>query len=158
LVLSNAALRGERTELAMTYEPYADRRREADIEPITSRNVAGKAFLWTAWALAAAFWTAVGTTGFKILGAADNPALNNGETGGFGWLFIGGVALSGLAIAFGAFSFATRDRRKDAMTERATRAEYDAIEAAGGDDADIPGPDFTPGRRESDVQTSRQGA
>lgn len=139
----------------MAYEPYADLSRETDTEPTTRRNVAGKAFLWTAWALAAAFWTAVGTTAFKIMGAADNPALNSGETGGFGWLVIGGVALLGLAIAYGAFSFATRDRRKDAMTERATRAEYDAIEAAGGDDIDIPGPDFTPGRRESDAQTFR---
>lgn len=139
----------------MTYEPYVDRRPETEIDPNTSRNVAGKAFLWTAWALAAAFWTAVGTTAFKILGAADNPALNSGETGGFGWLVIGGVALLGLAIAIGAFSFATRDRRKDPMTERATRAEYNAIEAAGGDDVDIPGPDFTPGRRESDIQAFR---
>lgn len=141
----------------MAYEPYVDRGRETDIGTTTSGGAAGQAFLWVAWALAAAFWTAVGTTAINILGASDNPALKSGETGGFGWLVIGGLALLGVALAFGAYSYATRDRRNDAMTERATRAEYNAIEAAGGDDVEIPGPDFTPRGGESDAQTFPKG-
>lgn len=132
----------------MAFEPYEPERAytaPADSEPTTSGGVGGQIFLWVAWSLAAAFWAAVGTTAFKILQAADNPAMARGggevEGGGLGFLtidVIGGIIVLGGAIAYGLWRYSTRDRRKDAMTERATRAEYDAIERAGGDDDNIP--------------------
>jgi hypothetical protein len=147
----------------MAYEPYADRDRDLEIEaePNTGGGIAGQTFLWIAWALAAAFWAAVGTSALGILQAGDNPAmaLGGGEAdgGGLQWFIIDvvGALILAAALAFGVYRYATRDRRKDPMTERATRAEYDAIEAAGGDDVDIPGPNFTPGRRDSDVEAFR---
>jgi hypothetical protein len=148
----------------MAFEPYErDRAYSADDEPTTSGGVGGQVFLWVAWALAAAFWAAVGTTAINILQAGDNPALTLGggeaEGGGLQWslMTVIGVVILGAAIAFGAWRYATRDRRKDPMTERATRAEYDAIEAAGGDDDDIPDRNFAPGRREFDVRSPPPG-
>jgi hypothetical protein len=144
----------------MAFEPYSDRPRadyvDSDLGPTTSGGVGGQAFLWVAWALAAAFWAAVGTTAVKILQAGDNPAMALGggeaEGGGLQWFVIDvvGVLILAAAIAFGASRWATRDRRRDAMTERATRAEYDAIEAAGGDE-DLAARNFAPVRRESDI-------
>lgn len=146
----------------MAYEPYRDRSTsdfDDDVQPTTAGGTAGQVFLWVAWALAAAFWAMVGTTAVHILMAGDNPAMALGggdaEGGGLQWfsMTVVGVAILGLAIAFGAWRWATRDKRRDPMTERATRAEYDAIERAGGDDDDIPDRHFAPGRRESAPQT-----
>lgn len=110
-------------------------------EPTTSGGAGGLIFLWTAWALAAAFWAVMLTTAAGILQAAGNPALARGEAqadaGGISWMLInviGGLVVLGLAIAWGSYRWASRDKRKDAMTEAATHAEYDLIEANGGDD------------------------
>ena len=107
----------------------------------TSGGVGGKIFLWLAWALAAAFWALLLTTGAGILQAGDNPALSRGgaqaDAGGVSWALItvvGGLVVLGLAIAYGSYRWASRDKSKDAMTEAATHAEYDLIEANGGDD------------------------
>ena len=116
-------------------------RTDAAYEETTSGGVAGKIFLWIAWAVAAIFWGVMLTTGAGILQAGDSPALARGDAqadaGGISWMLItviGGLIVLGLAIAWGAYRWATRDKSKDAMTEAATHAEYDLIEAHGGDD------------------------
>ena len=110
-------------------------------EPTTSGGVAGKIFLWIAWALAAGFWAFMLTTAAGILAAGDTPAIGrpgaDADAGGISWLLIdviGGLVVLGLAIAWGSWRWASRDKRKDGMTEAATHAEYDLIEANGGDD------------------------
>jgi hypothetical protein len=115
--------------------------REGAYDETTSGGVAGKIFLWVAWALAAAFWAFMLTTGYGIIQAADNPALARGDAqadaGGISWLLIevvGGLVVLGLAIAWGSFRWATRNKANDPITEASTRAEYDLIEAAGGDE------------------------
>ena len=104
----------------------------------TGSGVAGKIFLWIAWALAAAFWAFLLTTAVGILEAADNPALHApGGAGGpslIGFLMMGGLVALGLAIAWGMTRWAGRDKSRGPLTEAATHAEYDMIEAAGGDD------------------------
>lgn len=104
-------------------------------------GVAGKAFLWLAWALAAAFWGFSLTTGAGILGALGAPSNGPGpgevDAGGLSWMLItvvGGVVLLGGALAYGALRYATRDKNRDSATEAATHALYDITEAAGGDD------------------------
>ena len=89
----------------------------------------------------AAIWAFGLTAFFGILQAVNNPALARGEAqadaGGVSWMLInviGGLVVLGLAIAWGSWRWATRDKGKDAMTEAATHAEYDLIEAHGGDD------------------------
>lgn len=108
----------------------------------TGAGVGGKIFIWLAWALAAAFWAFTLTTAFGIMGALGDPAANGpgpGEVdaGGMGWLlmtFVGGLLILGGALAYGAYRYATRNKRLDPLTEAATHAEYDMAEAAGGDD------------------------
>jgi hypothetical protein len=102
-------------------------------------DVGAKIFLWVAWAAAAAFWAFMLTTGIGILnstGPANGPGPGEVDAGGVGWglMNVVGVVILGLAIAFGAFRYFTRDKRNDALTEAATHAEYDMVEAAGGDD------------------------
>lgn len=97
-------------------------------------------FLWIAMAIAAAFWGLTSTTAFGILGSigpAGAPGPGEIDAGGVGWVlinFVGGVLILGGALAYGVYRWASRDRRKDALTEAATHAEYDMVEAAGGDD------------------------
>ena len=107
----------------------------------TAGGVAGMVVLWIGWAMAAAIWAFGLTAFFGILQAVNNPALARGEAqadaGGVSWMLInviGGLVVLGLAIAWGSWRWATRDKGKDAMTEAATHAEYDLIEAHGGDD------------------------
>jgi hypothetical protein len=116
-------------------------RTDAGYEESASGGVAGKIFLWLAWAAAAVFWGLMLTTAVGILQAGDSAALARGDAqadaGGVSWMLInviGGLIVLGLAIAWGSYRWATRDKRKDAMTEAATHAEYDLIEANGGDD------------------------
>lgn len=102
-------------------------------------DVGAKIFLWAAWAAAAAFWAFMLTTGIGILNStrgANGPGPGEVDAGGVGWglMNVVGVVILGLAIAYGAFRYFTRDKRDDALTEAATRAEYDMVEAAGGDD------------------------
>lgn len=112
-----------------------------DYAETTSGGVAGQIFLWVAWALAAAFWAFALTTGVGILSmggpATNGPGPGEVDAGGVGWMLInviGGLVILGLAIAYGAYRYATRDKRNDPITEAATHAEYDMVEAAGGDD------------------------
>ena len=46
------------------------------------------------------------------------------------------TAALGLVIAYGAWQYHTRDRRKDALTEQATKALYDSYERDGGREPD----------------------
>lgn len=132
----------------MAVRPYSDldnsayeRDSYARQEPVetASGGVGGKIFLWVAWAAAAAFWAFSLTTGIGILNStrgANGPGPGEVDAGGVGWglMNVVGVTILGLAIAYGAFRYFTRDKRNDALTEAATRAEYDMVEAAGGDD------------------------
>jgi len=132
----------------MAVRPYSDlddrayvneRRDDAYVET-TSPGVGGQIFLWVAWALAAAFWAFSLTTGIGIinsLGPASGPAAGEADVGGISWMlinFIGGVVILGGALAYGVYRYATRNKANDALTEAATHAEYDMIEAGGGDD------------------------
>jgi hypothetical protein len=114
---------------------------ESAYEEGGSGTLLGKIFLWLAWAAAAIFWGFMLTTGAGILAASDNPAIGNpaggADAGGIGFLLmdvIGGMLILGLAMAWGTWRWASRDKRNDPMTEAATRVEYDLIERAGGDD------------------------
>lgn len=132
----------------MAVRPYSDlddraygtERREEAYAETTSPGVGGQIFLWVAWAIAAAFWAFSLTTGIGIinsLGPADGPGAGEADAGGVSWLlinFIGGVLILGGALAYGAYRYATRNKANDALTEAATHAEYDMIEAHGGDD------------------------
>ena len=116
-------------------------RTDSGYEETTGAGIGGKIFLWLAWAAAAIFWGVMLTTGAGILQAAGNPSLARGDAqadaGGISWMLItviGGLVVLGLAIAWGSLRWATRDKGQDAMTEAATHAEYDLIEAHGGDD------------------------
>lgn len=128
----------------MAVRPYSDLdnpARERRDEPVetTAGGVGGQIFLWVAWALAAAFWAFTLATGIGILNAAGPAAAPGPDevgAGGLGWGLINivGAVVLGLALAYGVFRYFTRDKRRDPMTEAATRAEYDMVEAAGGDD------------------------
>jgi hypothetical protein len=127
----------------MAVNGYGEYRSDEDLGGYedTGSGVAGKAFLWVAWAAAALFWGFMLTTGVGILKAGNNPALHAGgaaaDAGGLGFLLmdvIGGLFILGLAIAWGAWRWASRDKSMDPMTEAATAATYDMVDAAGGDD------------------------
>lgn len=119
---------------------YASERRDDAYAETTSPGVGGQIFLWVAWGLAAAFWAFSLTTGIGIinsLGPADGPGAGETGAGGISWMlinFIGGVVILGGALAYGAYRYATRNKANDPLTEAATHAEYDMIEANGGDD------------------------
>lgn len=119
---------------------YANERRDDAYAETTSGGVGAKIFLWVAWALAAAFWGFSLSTGIGIInsvGPADGPGAGETGFGGISWMlinFIGGVVILGGALAYGAYRYATRNKANDALTEAATHAEYDMIEANGGDD------------------------
>ncbi|MGA0604756.1 hypothetical protein ACO2Q0_02045 [Phenylobacterium sp. VNQ135] len=132
----------------MAVRPYSDLdstrydtgyERRHEVVETTSGGVGGKIFLWVAWALAAAFWAFTLTAGVGILnsmGSANGPGPGEVDAGGVGWglMNVVGVVVLGLALAYGAYRYFSRDKRTDALTEAATRAEYDMVEAAGGDD------------------------
>ncbi len=104
----------------------------------TVRRMSGEMiFLYVAWTLAAIFWAFTMNTGLGILRLVSGaPATADVGASGGGWALMNmvGAAVLGLAIAYGAFRYFTRDKSKDALTEAATHAEYDMVEAAGGDD------------------------
>lgn len=119
--------------------PYGQTRAEVHDTAPARRDVGATIFIWLAWAAAAFFWGATLTTAVNILGSpAPAQSVGPGEvdSGGIGWGLMNfiGVIILGLAIAYGAFRYLTRDKRKDPMTEAATHALYDRVEAAGGDD------------------------
>jgi hypothetical protein len=105
------------------------------------RDPAGTTFLWIAWAIAFAFWAFAMSTFFGILeaiGRGGPGSIRGGvDAGGVGFLLmdvIGGVIVLGVALGWGMARWATRDKRRDAVTEAATAALYDRVERAGGDD------------------------
>lgn len=119
---------------------YVSERQEDSYAETTSGGVAGKIFLWVAWALAAAFWAFSLTAGIGIInsiGPASGPGPGEADAGGVSWMMInlvGGLLILGGALAYGAYRYSTRNKSNDALTEAATHAEYDMIEAHGGDD------------------------
>jgi len=125
------------------------------------RDPAGTAFLWIAWAVVFAFWAFSMSTFFGILQAiaAGGPGTIMGGVGagGAGYLFmdlIGGVIVLGVALAWGMAQYATRDKRRDAVTEASTAALYDEVERAGGDDLVARSPDA---RRPEERDSYRRG-
>lgn len=104
-----------------------------------TRSIGGQIFLWLAWAAAAIFWGLTFSTVMGIMGALGDPAARAQggiDAGGLGWGLqtVIGVAVLGVALAYGMMRYATRDKRKDPMTEVATAQLYDTIERQGGDD------------------------
>jgi hypothetical protein len=121
-------------------DTYAAQRTGADDH--RSRDMGATIFVWVAWAVAAIFWGFTLTTAFGILGSLGHPAadgLDAGEVdaGGLGWMainFVGGLIILGGAIAYGAYRWASRDKRLDPVTEAATHELYDQVERQGGED------------------------
>jgi hypothetical protein len=127
----------------MTVGHYSDFHEEASATPATARgDYAGRIFLWAAWILAAAFWAIAAASPISIVSAllTHPPAGEPGgaDAGGIGFLLmdvVGGMVILGLVLAFGAWRWASRDKRLDPMTEAATRQEYADI-ARGREPAD----------------------
>jgi hypothetical protein len=120
--------------------PYGDTRPTAS-SYVEHHSVAGTAFLWVAWALAAAFWAATFTTAMGIMAALSHPTqagpAGGADAGGVGFALmdvVGGIVILGLALAYGLYRYSTRDKRLDPVTEASTAALYDSIEQQGGDD------------------------
>jgi hypothetical protein len=120
-----------------------DRRADVEVAQASSgyRDPAGTAFIWIAWALAFAFWAFSMGTFFGILGAlrrgGPGTIMGGVDAGGAGFMLmdvIGGVIVLGAALAWGMARWATRDKRRDPITEAATAELYDSVERAGGDD------------------------
>jgi hypothetical protein len=105
----------------------------------TQRGVGALVFVWLGWALLAAFW-GVGLTAFSgiLTAIGNNPgtAMGGADVGGVGWFMmtVVGVFILGVALAYGVARYHTRDRRLDAVTETATAALYDQVQAQGGED------------------------
>jgi hypothetical protein len=128
--------------------PYAHSRAEARLQSdYVPHHLGSTLFLWVAWALAAAFWAATATTAMGILQAAASPTpapAGGADAGGVGWALIdvvGGMIVLGLAIAYGMYRYATRDKRLDPVTEASTAALYNNIERRGGDDESARSPE-----------------
>jgi hypothetical protein len=130
----------------MAADIYADgvEARRADAvrpgERAPYKDAGAQIFIWIAWCLLFAFWTfsmIIDVGIFRAL-AQGGPGSIRGGVGpggaGFFLMTVLGAIVLGIAIAYGAARWATRDRRSDAMTEASTAALYNAIERAGGDD------------------------
>jgi len=99
----------------------------------------GLAFLWVAWAVTAAWFfpfalrTSVGI--LEATGRTDAMPGGAVDAGGMSlvMLEVVGVVILGLALAYGAFRYATRNRALDPIGEAATKAQYDAPHAMGAD-------------------------
>jgi hypothetical protein len=121
--------------------PYADTRPAAAPSAYLPHSPGSTIFLWIAWALAAAFWSATFSTALGIMEAVSHPAdtagVGGADAGGVGFALmdvVGGIVILGLAIAYGLYRYSTRDKRLDPVTEATTAALYDSIERQGGDD------------------------
>jgi hypothetical protein len=122
--------------------PYVANETRHDHAPVHARarrDVGATVFLWLAWAVAAFFWVGALTTAVSIMGAEPGAVAAEGgaDAGGIGWgliNFVGGLIVLGLAIAYGSYRYASRDKRRDPMTEASTAALYDTIESQGGED------------------------
>jgi hypothetical protein len=142
-----------------TYADNADLGRAEAVRPgerAPYRDAGAQIFLWIAWVLAFALW--VGSLIIDVgivrdIAQGGPGALMGGVDAGGGGFFVItvlGVIVLGIAIAYGAARWATRDRRADPMTEASTAALYNSIERAGGDDQVTRSPeDRRPRDRES---------
>ena len=94
-------------------------------------------FLWIAWVLAFAVFAFFMQVDVGIMQAIQeggpNSLMGGLDSGGASYfiIYVLGVIVLGMAIAYGAARWATRDRSRDPLTEAATRELYDA--AARGD-------------------------
>jgi len=105
------------------------------------RDPAGAAFIWIAWAIAFAFWVFSTSTFFGILEAIarGGPGTLRGgvDMSGGAYLVmdvIGGVIILGVVLAWGMARWATRDKRRDPITEAATAELYDSAGRPGDED------------------------
>jgi hypothetical protein len=140
----------------MAGAPYDERSALRDQplgESSRERSLGEHIFIWIAWALAAAFWGAVLTSGVGIVRAVSQPSpgpVGGVDAGGIGYLLmdvVGGMLLLGLAMAYGSWMFARRNRRLDPVSEAATAALYDRAEREGGADLTSRSPDLARERR-----------
>jgi hypothetical protein len=94
--------------------------------------------IWIGWALAAAFWGAVLTTGIEILRAVSVPTQTirpPGAPGGMGYLALVVAAFVIVALALLYAELRTLRRgRLDSLGDAHAAALYDRIERQGGDD------------------------
>lgn len=114
------------------YETRGERAHIADTTVSAYRDPAGTAFLWVAWAAAFAVWAFFMTTFFGIMeaiGRGGAGTLRGGvDMSGAGYLLmdvVGGVIVLGAVLAWGMARWATRDKRRDPITEAATAELYD---------------------------------
>ncbi|HEX3700678.1 MAG TPA: hypothetical protein VHV27_08400 [Phenylobacterium sp.] len=112
---------------AVDADPRAAERVEARR---TYRDVGAQIFVWVAWSLAFAFWAFTMSSFFGILQAiASNPPgglMGGVDSGGANLiLWVLGLIVLGLVIAYGAARWATRDRALDPVTEASTARLYD---------------------------------
>ena len=117
------------------------------------RSLGEHIFIWVAWALAAAFWGLTMTTFAGILRSVFQPGPGAADARGVAGAVIylvGGLIVLGLAMAYGSWMFARRNRSLDPTTEAATAALYDRIERQGGDDMTSRSPD--PARQEGGIR------
>jgi len=132
----------------MASAPYDNRNyaKQAAAAP-RDRSVGEHAFIWIAWALAAAFWGASLTTMAGILEAVTTPTPGvspDADFGGVAWMLIdvvGGIFLLGGALAYGSMMYARRNRALDRTAEVATANLYNTIERQGGEDMTSRSPD-----------------
>jgi hypothetical protein len=123
----------------MPAAPYDQTEPAGDAEATRERSLGEHIFIWTAWALAAAFWGATMTAFAGILRAITEPSsgvAGRADAGGVAWVLIdvvGGLLILGLALAYGSAIVARRNRRLDSVTEAGTAALYDRIERFGGE-------------------------
>jgi len=98
------------------------------------RDVGAQIFLWLAWAVAFAFWVFSMTIDAGIVRAlaqgGHNTLAGGLDSSGSLYFLIGvfGFFVLGVAIAYGAARWATRDKRLDPTTEAATAQIYDELE------------------------------
>lgn len=106
-------------------------------ERLPYSDVGAQIFLWIIWVAAFAFWAFFMMADLGIMRdvMAGGPGTVMGGVdlggGGFVMMSVVGVVVLGIAIAYGAARWATRDRSKDPLTEASTAALYNSIERGG---------------------------
>lgn len=109
-------------------------------ETTTYRRPGEQAVIWILWALAFAFWAFSFSSAIGIFHEVFQPAAEQvpgGPGGGeLGLILLAGVAffLFAVGLIWASIRAAGRDKGLDATTEASTRALYDTVERAGGDD------------------------
>ena len=105
-----------------------------------------RVFIWIAWVAAFAFWLFTMSSAVGILRDVFQPAAEQvpgGPGGGeLGLILLTVIAffVLGVAVLWASIRWATRDKSLDPVTEASTRALYNAVERAGGDDMVTRGP------------------